>query len=228
MGRPQRARPAQVLREVHPGSGRRCSPTDGSGAVGELASGPIGYVWFHQGQASWHHGGSLVTCGGSVPLAEELLGRGYLPKELPPSFSSTDFSKVSTSLKAIPSPNQRTHSGVLNLARPENLRRRLELLKLGRCRHGRRPHIADTTVTRRVSRKLQTRRRTTTQRMRASTDRGSTSNTRPAPARARVSGHELRHRPATATRVTAQRPLRDRWRRCSACGRVGLIRRGSG
>jgi hypothetical protein len=35
-------------------------------------------------------------------LSEELLARGYLPKELPPSFSSSDFAGASSSLKATP------------------------------------------------------------------------------------------------------------------------------
>ena len=50
-------------------------------------------------------------------LSEELLARGYLPKELPPSFSSSDFAGASSSLKATP-PNQWTQPVVLNLARP--------------------------------------------------------------------------------------------------------------
>lgn len=59
-------------------------------------------------------------------LSEELLARGYLPKELPPSFSSSDFAGASSSLKATP-PNQWTQPVVLNLARPGDLRRRLAI-----------------------------------------------------------------------------------------------------
>lgn len=59
-------------------------------------------------------------------LSEELLARGYLPKELPPSFASSDFAGASSSLNASP-PNEWTQPVIVNLARPGNLRRRLAI-----------------------------------------------------------------------------------------------------
>lgn len=56
--------------------------------------------------------------------AEELLKRGYFPKELPPSFSSEHFGRVASSL-TVSAPNDWTQPVILNLARPGNLRRRL-------------------------------------------------------------------------------------------------------
>ena len=56
----------------------------------------------------------------------DTMAHGYLPQELPPSFTSRPFAAVSGSLTASP-PRDWTNPVVLNLARPGSLRRRLSI-----------------------------------------------------------------------------------------------------
>jgi hypothetical protein len=55
------------------------------------------------------------------------IGRGYLPSELPPCFSSMSFALASTSLAAPQPTRSWTTPASLNLARPGSLRRRLSV-----------------------------------------------------------------------------------------------------
>lgn len=60
-------------------------------------------------------------------FVDELLTRGYFPKELPPSFTSAHYAEVAASLSASPNADKWTEPVTLNLARPGNLRRRLSI-----------------------------------------------------------------------------------------------------
>ncbi len=60
--------------------------------------------------------------------ANDLLARGYLPRELPPIFSSTSFGSASSVLNPSDKAKQEwTVPSVFNLARPGSLRRRLAI-----------------------------------------------------------------------------------------------------
>jgi hypothetical protein len=63
---------------------------------------------------------------GNVLLALDILRDGYLPRELPPSFSSHAFAQASPTLPR--GPKEWTTPTGLNLARPGSLRRRLDIV----------------------------------------------------------------------------------------------------
>lgn len=57
---------------------------------------------------------------------QDLLGRGYLPKELPPVFSSLEFASIATSLPKVKG-SYKSYPTAVNLARPGSVVRRLAI-----------------------------------------------------------------------------------------------------